>query len=92
MNTTIDKAGRLVIHKALREQAGLRPGTELALEFRDGKIEIEPVRQQVRVVRRGSRLVLEAPAGALPLTVERVNRILEEVREERIRRAAPRRR
>jgi len=92
MNVTIDKAGRLVLPKSLRERAGLRPGTELTLEFRDGKIEMEPVRQQVRVVQRGSRLVLEAPAGVPALTIDLVNRILEEVREERIRSAAPRRR
>jgi AbrB family looped-hinge helix DNA binding protein len=89
MNVTIDRAGRLVIPKSLRERAGLRPGTELTLEFRDGKIEMEPVRQQVRVARRGSRFVLEAPAGAPPLTVERVNQMLEELREERIRSAGP---
>jgi hypothetical protein len=65
---------------------------EIKLEYRDGKIEIEPVRQHARVVRRGSRFVLAAPSGTAPLTNEQVNRILEEVRDERLRSgAAPRR-
>ena len=92
MNTTIDKAGRLVIPRPLREQAGLTPGTELTLEYRDGKIEIEPVRRPVQIARRGSRLVLAAPPGASALNNAEVNRILEEVREERTRRDAPGRR
>ncbi len=83
MTTTIDKAGRLVIPRQLREQAGLKPGTELTLQYREGRIEIEPVRQQVEVARRGSRLVLANPSGGPPLTNERVNQILEETREER---------
>jgi bifunctional DNA-binding transcriptional regulator/antitoxin component of YhaV-PrlF toxin-antitoxin module len=68
----------------MRERAGLKPGTELNLEYRDGKIEVEPVRQHARLVRRGSRHVLAAPAGAPSLTNEQVNRIIEEVRDERV--------
>lgn len=85
MQTTIDSAGRLVIPKALRQRAGLRAGMELQLEYHEGKIEIEPVRQSVRLVRRGSRLALAAPPGTRPLTNGQVNQILDEVREGRIR-------
>ena len=35
MRTTIDRAGRVVIPKPLRESAGLRPGTELSVEYRE---------------------------------------------------------
>lgn len=84
MTTTIDAAGRLVIPRAMRERAGLKPGTELNLEYRDGKIEVEPVRQHARLARRGSRHVLAAPAGVPSLTNEQVNRIIEEVRDERV--------
>ncbi len=83
MTTTIDKAGRLVIPRPLREQAGLKPGTELTLHYREGKIEIEPVRQPIRIARRGSRLVLTRAPGGPPLTAEQVNQVLEEIREER---------
>lgn len=32
MNITIDRAGRIVVPKALRERFGLHPGTELDIE------------------------------------------------------------
>ena len=74
-----------MIPKALRRRAGLRAGMELQLEYHEGKIEIEPARQSVRLVRRGSRLALAAPAGTRPLTNGQVNQILEEIREGRTR-------
>jgi AbrB family looped-hinge helix DNA binding protein len=83
MVTTIDAAGRLVIPRTLRDRAGLKAGMELSLEYRDGRIEVEPVRRHARMVRRGSRYVLSAPPGTPPLTQEQANRILEEVRDER---------
>ena len=92
MVTTIDPAGRLVIPRELRARAGLKPGMKLSLEYRDGRIEIEPVRHYVRMVRRGSRFVLSAPPGAARLTNEQVNQILDEVRDERIRSSASPRR
>ncbi len=42
MRTAIDSAGRLVIPKAVRDAAGIQPGTPLEVRFRDGRIEIEP--------------------------------------------------
>ncbi|HUS62013.1 MAG TPA: AbrB/MazE/SpoVT family DNA-binding domain-containing protein [Acidimicrobiales bacterium] len=36
METTIDGAGRLVIPKPIREQAGMRPGTQVEISF-DGQ-------------------------------------------------------
>ncbi len=42
MNTTIDSAGRIVIPKSLREQAGLLPGVELRIELDGSGIHIEP--------------------------------------------------
>jgi hypothetical protein len=58
---------------------------ELSVEYRDIRIEIESRRQHVGMVRRGSRCVLVAPPGGTArLTQEQVNRILEEVRDERL--------
>jgi AbrB family looped-hinge helix DNA binding protein len=50
MKTTIDKAGRVVIPAAVRERAGLRPGTEIEVVVDDDA--------SVRLVRRvpGPRL------------------------------------
>jgi AbrB family looped-hinge helix DNA binding protein len=85
MKTTIDAAGRLVIPKAIRESAGLRPGQEINVEYRDGKVEIEPAQQSMKLVRRGSRYVLVPPPGSPPLTEEIVRQTIEEIREERTR-------
>jgi AbrB family looped-hinge helix DNA binding protein len=41
METTIDRAGRVVIPKPIRDAAGLKPGAALSIEYRDGRIEIE---------------------------------------------------
>ena len=40
MTATIDSAGRLVIPKALRDRAGLTPGTRVDYHFHDGNIAI----------------------------------------------------
>jgi AbrB family looped-hinge helix DNA binding protein len=87
MRTTIDAAGRLVIPKAIRESAGLRPRQEVNVEYRDGKVEIEPAEQVVKLVRRGSRWVLVAPSWTPPLTTDIVRQTIEEIREERTRKA-----
>jgi AbrB family looped-hinge helix DNA binding protein len=82
MRTTIDAAGRVVIPKALRDEAGLAPGTEIEVELRDGRIEIEPAMVPMRVVKRGGSVVIE-PVGDVelpPLTTEDVRDLLERVR------------
>jgi AbrB family looped-hinge helix DNA binding protein len=84
MKTTIDSAGRLVVPKPIRDAAGLRPGSELRIEYRDGRVEIEPV-SHVRLERKGGLLVAVAPRGTPPMTIERVNRVIRDVREKRTR-------
>ena len=83
MKTTIDAAGRLVIPKAVREQAGLTAGTPLTVRWREGRIEIEPEPLPVRLVRRG-RLLVAVPdetRAALPAeTVERTRATLRRAR------------
>jgi AbrB family looped-hinge helix DNA binding protein len=75
----MDRAGRLVIPKAIREAGGLRPGQPLEVTYRDGRIEIEPPVNQVKLVRKGKLVVAHLP-GVTPLKHEDVNRVLEEVR------------
>ena len=41
MRSTIDKAGRVVVPKAMRDELGLTGGTEIEIGLVDGKIEIE---------------------------------------------------
>jgi AbrB family looped-hinge helix DNA binding protein len=81
IQTTIDSAGRLVLPKTVREEAGILPGMSLQVSVREGRIEIEPVPRQVQIVQKGPLHIAvpveEGPAlsGA---TVEQVRR---EVRE-----------
>jgi AbrB family looped-hinge helix DNA binding protein len=62
MKTTIDAAGRLVIPKEIRRQAGLQPGMPLEVRWQNGRIEIEPAALPVTLVREG-RLLVAAPHG-----------------------------
>lgn len=77
MRTTIDGAGRIVIPKAVRDDAGLEPGTELEIEFRDGRIEIEPATVPMRIVGRGVDAVIEAHGDMPTLTADSVRSVLE---------------
>jgi AbrB family looped-hinge helix DNA binding protein len=57
MKSTIDKAGRLVIPAAVRERAGLTPGTELEVTVDEFGIRLERVASGPRLVKVGRRLV-----------------------------------
>ena len=54
MIATIDKAGRLVVPKAIREAAQLGPGTEVRLRVVSGRVEIEPVPVSVALKRKAA--------------------------------------
>ena len=83
MITTIDAAGRLVIPKEVRRQAGLEPGMPLEVRLHDGCIEIEPARLEVTLERRG-RFVVAVPKAPVPaLTAEIVEATRRRLRRER---------
>jgi AbrB family looped-hinge helix DNA binding protein len=70
----------VVIPKAVREQAGLEAGAEIEVQFRDGRIELEPATVPMRLVGRANRARIEAD-GAMPaLTSDDVRAVLERVR------------
>ena len=73
MKTTIDRAGRIVVPKALRRALGLQPGSEIELRAADGLIEMEPLPLEVRMERRGGLLVA-VPKTAVPPMPESVAR------------------
>jgi AbrB family looped-hinge helix DNA binding protein len=83
MRTTIDGAGRLVIPKEIRQQAGLRAGTELDIRLRNGVIEIEPTPIPVELVRKGHLLVAVPLVKVEPITADDVERVREEIERER---------
>jgi AbrB family looped-hinge helix DNA binding protein len=57
MRTTIDKAGRVVIPAAVRDRAGLSPGTELEITVDEFAVRLERVAPGPRLVRVGRRMV-----------------------------------
>jgi AbrB family looped-hinge helix DNA binding protein len=80
MRTTIDGAGRVVIPKPVRDEAGLHAGAEIEVEFRDGRIEIEATSVPRRLVEREGRVVIEAEGDVPPLTDDDVRNVLERTR------------
>jgi len=74
MRTTIDKAGRLVIPRALRDRIGLGHGGEVELELDGAAVRIEPVSgSELKEV--GDRLVI--PASGTPLTRTAVRELID---------------
>ncbi len=83
MKTTIDSAGRLVIPKEIRREAGLKPGMPLDVRWGEGRIEITPAPLPVKLVRKGRLLVAVPQKEVTPLTAETVERMRGTLRRER---------
>lgn len=70
----------MVIPKSIREEAGLHAGAEVDVEFRDGRIEIEPAESPMHLVKRAGGVVIQVEAELPELTTETVRDVLERVR------------
>lgn len=81
IKTTIDAAGRVVVPKAVREEAGILPGMSLRVMAREGRIEIEPVPRQIRIVQKGHLRVAVPVEEGPPLTESTVEHVRREMRE-----------
>ena len=66
MTSTIDRAGRILVPKAIREAAHLCPGTEVRFRVQGGHVEIEPVPMAVTLQRHGC-LVVAVPESDQPM-------------------------
>jgi AbrB family looped-hinge helix DNA binding protein len=80
MKTTIDRAGRIVVPKPLREALSLHGGETLELSVRDGRLEAEPVATPMRLERRSDGVVAVPDHELPPLTAEQVRATLEQTR------------
>jgi AbrB family looped-hinge helix DNA binding protein len=62
IKTTIDRAGRIVIPRPLREAASLEPGTDVEIRLVAGKVEIvaTAVAERKRKTRIGKRALKSA--------------------------------
>jgi AbrB family looped-hinge helix DNA binding protein len=59
MTATLDKAGRIVLPKNLREKLHLKPGAKFSIEVVGDKIEIELEAPKLGIVRKGGvRMVM----------------------------------
>jgi AbrB family looped-hinge helix DNA binding protein len=80
MRTTIDDAGRLVVPKVLRDELRLAKGALLEVRLREGRIELEPVPTEMRLERRGRRLVATTEMPLPRLSAEDVRAAVESQR------------
>jgi AbrB family looped-hinge helix DNA binding protein len=81
MRVTIDRAGRVVIPKQLRDELGLSPDTPLEIEAVAGHLELSAPQQPPRVA-EGPNGPVVARTGT-PISDEDVRRVLEAARERR---------
>lgn len=78
VKTKIDRAGRLVIPKELRERYGLDEGAEVEIIAVPDGITLVPIRTERRVVRRGRVVAIDTGAEPAPLDVFDVARVRSE--------------
>lgn len=80
MNISIDRAGRIVVPKPLRESLGFAEGVDLEIFAEDGRLVVELRNPQKRLERRGGSLVIVADEPIGEMTPEQVRDVLESVR------------
>lgn len=78
----IDKAGRVVLPKPLREHFHLLPGDKLRLSVEGKSMRLEPTDVAGTLVRKGSVLVFRGDFSEA-LTAAKIGEVLGETREER---------
>jgi AbrB family looped-hinge helix DNA binding protein len=80
MQTTIDKAGRVVIPAGIRDRAGLTPGTTLEITLDEFGVRLEPVAPGPRLVKVGRRLVARPTSDVNTRRSVDVARLIEDER------------
>lgn len=81
----MDKAGRVVIPKTLRDRAGLKPGGEIDIDFdrNQGGVLLSAPPPEGRLVREGGLLVWESAPGTPKIQPEEIKEAIRTVREDR---------
>jgi AbrB family looped-hinge helix DNA binding protein len=77
----IDKAGRIVLPKRLRERFDLLPGDKLRVSIEGNSIKLEPAEGSGGFVRKGTVLVFRGLEA--PVTAQEVGELIDQTREER---------
>lgn len=79
----IDKAGRVVLPKHLREELDIAPGDMLKISILGNEITLRPKKNKNGFVRRGKALIF-SNNGTATIDSQTVGAVLDEVREGRI--------
>jgi AbrB family looped-hinge helix DNA binding protein len=79
----MDKAGRVVLPKPVRDELQLSPGDSLEVESSEERIILRPVRGSGRIYKKQGVWVFDSGE---PLEADVVNKTMRQVREERDRR------
>jgi len=78
---TLDKAGRVVIPKKLRDKLHMSAGDAFELKNTDDQIVLKPIRDEAPTMfKKDGMWVIKT---GKPLAIEDVNAVIESVREER---------
>jgi len=77
---TIDKAGRVVLPKPVRDELQLGPGDSIELESSEDRVILRPARGKGRMYKKQGVWVFDSGA---PLEAEVVQKTIRRVREER---------
>jgi AbrB family looped-hinge helix DNA binding protein len=80
MQATIDRVGRVVIPKQIRDARGLWPDTELEITIDGGGVRLEPVRQRERPVEESDGSPLLGRVEHAHLTDADVRRLRDDLR------------
>lgn len=78
----IDRAGRIVLPKSVREELAVKPGDRFKIATNGLSVTLTPSKETSGFIRKGKALVFSSSGDAV-LTQETVNRLLEEARDER---------
>jgi AbrB family looped-hinge helix DNA binding protein len=81
MHVTIDSAGRIVVPKPLRDELGLEPGTQLALERHGNTLQLTAPDAESEIVEGPNGPVIRARGNVI--TDEHVREALDAIRERR---------
>jgi AbrB family looped-hinge helix DNA binding protein len=79
MRVSLDKAGRVVVPKPLRDALGIAPGVPLELDVVDGHLELSPPDPTAAIVDGPSGPVVAATGTSI--SDDDVRRVLEAARE-----------
>ncbi|MDE2059235.1 MAG: AbrB/MazE/SpoVT family DNA-binding domain-containing protein [candidate division NC10 bacterium] len=82
METTLDRFGRVVIPKDIRDALGLKPGELLKIEQTDDEVVLKPLREEPPIKVKNGVLVYAGTATGILMEAVRAHR------EERLRKVA----